>query len=133
MRKFQLAAAAALVALSLGACQSIQAIQGFTVTQGQLDAAQNTYDGTVLAPLHKYAALKACPAGQKFSLTAPCHESALLKQIRAGDKVAAKAFSDTQDMITSGNNTGAVAAYKSLQTAVQTVQGLIAVSGAGSL
>lgn len=133
MRNLMIAAAAALVALSLGACQSIQAIQGFTITQGQLDAAQSTYDGTVLSPLHKYAVLPACAASQTFTLAAPCHDKAMLKKIRAGDRVAAQAFSNTQDMITSGNNTGAVAAYKSMQTAVSSVQGLIAASGAGSL
>lgn len=124
---------AVMLSIALAGCTTIQALQGFTVTQGQLDAAQNTYDGTVLTPLHKYAALAMCPPGQTFTIAKPCHDSALLKKIRAGDKIASQAFADTQSAITSGDNKGAVAAYNTMKTAVGTVQALIALSGATSL
>lgn len=130
MKKLLLAAC--LVVLLPG-CATIQAVQGFTVTQGQLDAAESTYDGTVLAPFHKYAALKACAPGQTITVANPCHDKALLKKIRAADKEAAKAFSDTQDAITSGDNKGAVAAYNAMKTAVGIVQALINLSGASAL
>ena len=121
------------LALALGACTTIQALQGFSVTQGELDAAQNTYDGTVLTPLHKYSALRRCLTGETFTISSPCHDRALLKRIRAGDKVASQSFADTQSAITSGDNKGAVAAYNTMKTAVGTVQALIALSGAASL
>jgi hypothetical protein len=120
-------------AFSLGGCATVQAINGFSVTQGQLDAAESVYDGTVLAPLHKYAALKACTAGQTFTPANPCHDKVLLKRLRAGDKVAVKAMSDTQAAITSGDNTGAVAAYNTMKTAIDAAQSLITISGASTL
>ena len=49
------------------------------------------------------------------------------------DLVVAKAFDDTQDMVTSGNTSGSVAAYKSLNTAIDVVKGLLAASGAAML
>lgn len=125
--------AIALLALSLGACSTIQAIQGFTVTQGQLDAAENTYDGTVLTPLHKYAKLNACAPGQTFTLASPCHDKAILKKLRAADKNVAQAFDNTQNAITSGDNKGAVAAYNAMKDAVGIAQGLIALSGAATI
>lgn len=111
----------------------IEAVQGYTITQGQLDAARTTYDGTVLAPLHRYAVLPRCGPGKSFSISAPCHDKAMLKKLGDADIVAGKAFSDTQDMITSGNSSGSVAAWKSLQIAIDAVKGLLAASGASML
>jgi hypothetical protein len=114
-----------LLALSLGACSTISAVQGFSITQGQLDAAQNTYDGTALSTLKSYAGLPRCAPGTGFSLTNRCHDAALLKKMRNADVAVSTAFNATQDQITSGNNSGAVAAYKTLQTAIAAVEKII--------
>ena len=123
-----------LAAAYLGACtqlsQTVGAIRGITITQPQLDAAQNTYDGTSLVALDKYAGLIRCRTGQKFSLNTPCHDRVLLKQWRGIDQSVAVAFGKTQDMITSGNNTGAVAAWNSLQNALQAAKDIAAATGA---
>jgi hypothetical protein len=127
MRKY-LAAAIVLGAISLGGCQTggvISAIQGYSITQGQLDAAQNSYDGTALATLKSYAGLPRCAAGTSFSLTNRCHSPALLKKLRNADAAVSAAFNTTQDQITSGNSSGAVAAYKTLQTAISVVEQII--------
>lgn len=123
-----------LAAAYLGACaqlsQTVDAVRGVTITQQQLDAAQNTYDGTSLVSLDKYSGLIRCKTGQKFTLQVPCHDRKLLKQWRGVDQSVATAFNKTQDMITSGNNTGAVAAWNSLQTALQAAKDIAAATGA---
>jgi hypothetical protein len=139
MKRFKFAAAVMLMAVSLAGCAvydniktGLSAAAGFTVTQNQVDAARSTYDGTVLVPLAKYASFPRCAPGKPISLTNLCHDSALLKQIRDGDKVAGAAFDKVQDMITSGNNSGATAAWTSLQTAMDSVKALIAVARGGA-
>lgn len=119
--------------LALGGCagltNTISAINGFAVTQQQVDASRSTYDGSVLVPLAKYASFPRCAAGTSIGLTNLCHDRAMLVKLRNADKVVAKAFDDTQDMVTSGNNTGAVAAYTTLKTAIGAAQALITQSG----
>jgi hypothetical protein len=131
----------AAVALTLGGCgtqfgtrlsgigETISAVQNFSITQGQVDSARNTYDGLVLAPMHKYALLPYCKAGKTLTISNPCHDRKLLKQIRETDKAVEKAFSDTQNSITSGDNSGAVAAYKTLNTAIDLAKTLINQTG----
>ena len=124
------------VALSLGGCatmdkigNAISAAQNFKITQGQVDSARNSYDGFVLAPLRKYAMLPRCKTGQTFTLNVPCHDRKLLKQIREVDKSVEKAFADTQNRITSGDNQGAVAAYTTLTGLIDIAKALIAQTG----
>lgn len=128
MRKMLIAASVAC-AVTLGGCQSFQAIQGYTITQGQLDGAENTYDGTALATLKTYASLPRCAAGTAFSINNRCHDAALLKKMRNADAAVADAFNATQDQITSGNNSGAVAAWKTLQTAIAAIKQIISDNG----
>lgn len=130
---------AILLALSLvlGGCatqfgtlsNTISAVQNFTVTQGQVDTARSSYDGFVLAPLHKYALLPRCKTGQAFILENPCHDRKLLKQINKVDEQVAKAFVDTQNNIISGDNKGAVAAYTSLTGLIDIAKALISQTG----
>lgn len=131
-----------LVAISLGGCATqfgerissvVSAAQNFSITQGQVDAARNGYDGLVLAPLAKYSSLPRCKTGQTFSLNTPCHDKKLLKQIREVDKSVAKAFDDTQDAITSGDNKGAVAAYNTLKSTIEVAKALINQTGVSLL
>lgn len=131
-----------LAALSLAGCSTqfgervstvISAAQNFTVTQGQVDAARNSYDGFVLAPLFKYARLPRCKTGQTLSLNNPCHDRKLLKQIREVDKQVAVAFVKTQNSITSGDNQGAVAAYNSLTSLIDIAKALINQTGVSVL
>jgi uncharacterized protein YceK len=122
MRKFLILAA---LAIGLSGCTTISAVQGYAITQGQVDAARNTYDGTALATLKSYAGLPRCARGTAFSLTNRCHDAALLKKMRNADAAVSVAFNSTQDQITSGNSSGAVAAYKTLQTAIAAVKQII--------
>lgn len=107
----------------------VNAVQGYEVTQGQLDAARNSYNGFVLSPLVKYARLPRCLTGQKFTLELPCHDRKLLKQIREVDKQVAWTFTDTQNRIISGDNKGAAAAYNSLTHLIDVAKSLIAQTG----
>lgn len=131
-----------IAALSLAGCATpfgeristvISAAQNFEVTQGQLDSARSTYDGFVLAPLNKYASLPRCKTGQKFSINVPCHDRVLLKQIRSEDRIIARSINDTQNAITSGDNKGAVAAYRALTQAIELAKSLIANTGVSLL
>lgn len=126
-------ALALAVVVPLGGCATFQNIKdgisaaaNFKVTQNQLDGARNTYDGTVLATLKNYALLPRCAPGTGFSITNRCHDKALLKRIRNADAAVAAAFDATQDQITSGNDSGAVAAYQTLQTAIDAIKQIIA-------
>lgn len=113
-----------LMAISLAGCAGpnpftvISAASGYTITQNELDGARNSYDGTFLATLKSYAVLPRCLKGTGFSLTNRCHDRTLLKKMRNADSAVATAFNSTQDQLTSGNNSGALAAYMTLQTAI---------------
>ena len=112
-----------------GLTQTIQAINGYAITQGTLDATRNSYDGTALAALKSYAGLPLCAPGKSFAVAAPCHDKALLKRMRKADAAVDIAFDAVQDQVTSGNNAGAVAAYKTLSTAIDAVKKIIADNG----
>lgn len=131
-----------VLALTLAGCATqfgtrisevVSAVQSFTITQGQVDSARNSYDGFVLAPLVKYARLPRCKTGQKLTMNNPCHDRKLLKQIREVDRQVEKAFTDTQNRITSGDNQGAVAAYNSLTNLIDIAKAMINQTGVSVL
>lgn len=107
----------------------VSTVSNFSITQGQVDSARNSYDGFVLALLTKYSALPRCKSNQTLTLNNTCHDRKLLKQLREADKAVAEAFTKTQDSITSGDNTGAVAAYNSLTIAIDLAKSLINQTG----
>lgn len=109
--------------------ETISAVSNFSVTQSQLDTVRSSYDGTVLAPLRRYAMLPYCKKGQTISISVPCHDRGLLAQLRLADKSVGIAFTDTQSKIDSGDNKGAVIAYNLLTAAIDTAKALIAKSG----
>lgn len=123
--------------LILGGCAGItntlSAIQGYTVTQNMIDASRSTYDGTILAPMTTYASWRRCRTGEALSANNLCHDRNLLKKIRTADVAVNTTLNNLQDLVTSGNNSGAVAAYKSLQNAIVTAQSLIAASGVAGI
>lgn len=129
--------ALALVALALGGCakemqklsDTISAAQQFKITQGQVDAARSSYNGFVLAPMRRYSQLVRCKTGQSLTLNNPCHDRKLLKQWRAVDIKVDKAFTDTQNRITSGDDQGAVAAYNSLMNLIEIGKAIVAQTG----
>lgn len=128
------------LSLSLVNCASVQevgtavsAIVGTNVTQSQLDAAESTYDGTVLAPLHRYALLRVCRMGESFSVVNQCHDRIFLKAIREVDKTIDANIQATQAAITNGDANAAIAAYKLLTSAITEAQNQIALSGANKL
>lgn len=111
----------------------VSAAARFTVTQNELDGARSTYDGAVLVPLKHYAVLPRCRRGQSISIAAPCHNKVMLKKIRNADAAVEQAFDRTQDQITSGSNSGMLAAWNTLQNAIAAAKILIATSGASAL
>lgn len=123
---------AVAVALSLAGCAAFDNIKSvftaaanFNVTQAQLDTVRDLYDGGALAALKSYAGFPTCATGTAFSLTNRCHDKVLLKKMRNADKAVAAAFDATQDQITSGNSSGAVAAYKTLQIAIGAIKQIL--------
>lgn len=115
------------------ASDAIAAVQNFTITQDQLDAARSGYDGAVLAPLHKYSSLPRCKTGQALTINAPCHDRVLLKKLRTVDKQIDIAFSNVQARVSSNDNTGASAAYSTLQEAIATAKAIINQTGVNVL
>jgi len=131
-----------VTSLSLAGCatqfgeritDTISAVSHFSVTQGQLDTAKAGYDGAVLAPMRRYAALPRCKTGQTISISVPCHDRALLKTIRNADDKIARGFTETQAAINSGDNTGAVLAYDILTAAISSAKELIGKTGVNAL
>jgi len=126
-----------IVALSIGGCakemqnlsSAISAAQNFKITQGQVDAARNSYDGFVLAPMRRYAKLVRCRTGESLTLNNPCHDRKLLKQLREVDRKVEAAFITTQNRITSGDDKGAVLAYNSLMSLIDIGKALINQTG----
>jgi hypothetical protein len=128
--------AIALLAASLGGCQAakvISAASGFSVTQQQLDSAENFYDGTALVTLSTYANWPRCASGTKISVTNRCHDPAILKKLRNADNAVETAFIRVQNQITSGNSSGAVAAWDALQTALGAMNTIIAQNSLGGI
>jgi len=127
-----------LTAISLAGCATngtlgtiTSVANNFVVTQSNLDSARNSYDGTALATLKGYSALPRCPKSTGFTVANPCHTRNLLVRMRNADNQVDIAFNKTQDQITSGNNTGAVAAWNSLQTAIAVIKKIISDNGIG--
>ncbi len=129
---------AVFLALSLAGCatgfgeritDTISAVSHFTVTQGQVDTARASYDGTALASLRRYALLPRCKTGQTISISVPCHDRRLLKTWRNADSKVALGFAETQAAINSGDNTGAVLAYDILKAAIDAAKAIAGKSG----
>lgn len=125
MKKLALIAA---LALSLAGCAATNAALGFTVTQTELDAARNSYDGLFLAPAAHYRSLPLCLSSQTL-VRNQCRDHAITVKLQAADADVAAQFDVVQAMISSGNNTGIVGAYNTLQIAVKTAESLIATYG----
>lgn len=105
------------LALSLGACATTQAIVGATITQGQVDAAWTSYDGTFLAGLRRYALLPKCAPAQTF-LKNQCHDAAMLKQLRLYDREVGNDFNLVQANLDAGNNNALVNSWTVLNSAI---------------
>ncbi len=127
MRKTILAFTLLVFTVPLAGCfETFKAVEGFTITQGQLDGARNTYDGTALSSLAAYSRLPLCAKGTAFSINNRCHDKALLKRMRNADTDVAAAFAKVQGRIASGDNSGAVAAWNALQDTVAVIKQIIA-------
>jgi hypothetical protein len=80
-------------------------------------------------PLAKVCVASSLQDRTIFTLNNPCHDRKLLKQIRQIDIQVEKAFLDTQNSITSGDNKGAVAAYTTLKGLIDIAKSLIVQTG----
>jgi hypothetical protein len=121
-----------LAALALGGCAQLQAVQGFSVSQNALDVARNGYNTAFLTPAANYRRLGFCATGSRWTLQHPCADRAIVTKLRQADAIVAKGFNDVQAMIRAGDNTGAQAAFTSLQTAISTAEGLVALTAPGA-
>lgn len=113
-----------LLVLSLGGCVATQAVFGFTITQNQLDVARSSYDAVVLAPAARYRQLRLCAKNETFIIN-QCRTHSLAATLQAADKDVAVGFAQVQSNITSGNNSGAVAAMQTLNIAISTATKII--------
>lgn len=111
------------IALALAGCSTIQAITGATITQAQLDTARNTYDGTFLNALNKYAKAPRCGPNETF-LKNQCHDPLTLKKLRAVDKVVEQDFSAVQANLSAGNNSALINSWTILTNAIQSANSL---------
>lgn len=118
----------ALVALSLGACSTIKAVTGATVTQTQVDVTRSAYNGGFLAGLHRYALLPRCLAGQTF-LRNQCHDPATLRKLRAVDKTVEQNFGAVQANISVGNDSALLNSWTVLNNTITSANTLAAQLG----
>ncbi len=128
MRLFLTLAAALFLANCSAAAQRLEAITGATITQSQVDTARNGYDAAVLAPLHRYALLPKCKAGQTF-LVNNCHDAAWLKQIRGVDRTVGRDFDSVQALMKDGNVSALQTAWSILTDAITTAKTQVAQQG----
>lgn len=112
------------VATALAGCSTLNAITGATITQSQVDAARNAYDGTYLASLHRYALLPKCKTGQTF-LNNQCHDAGLLKTLRAADQAVGADFNAVQSNLDSGNTNALSNSWSVLQNAISSAKSLL--------
>lgn len=129
------------LALPLGGCVTddigtvFGAVNGVTITQGQIDAARASYIGLYLTPAAHYRCLSfnpdktcnprpICAADQTF-LHDQCATKDAIKKIQGTTKTLSKALADLQTQFSAGNNTGIYAAYTALQSGITAAAGLI--------
>lgn len=120
--------AVALVALALGACSTLKAVTGATVTQTQVDVTRSAYNGGFLAGLHRYALLPRCLAGQTF-LKNQCHDASALKKLRAVDKVVEQNFGAVQFNLNTGNDSALLNSWTVLNNTISSANTLAAQLG----
>ena len=119
------------LALGLASCAQLQSLQdtlsiasNVTITQNEIDAVRSGYDAGFLAPAAHYRSLPLCLKGQTF-IKNQCRTHKLTVRLQAADDAVFNAFNDVQAMITSGNNSGASAAFQALKSAVQAAKDII--------
>lgn len=116
--------AVALICAALAGCaagSTLGSLGSFTVTQKMVDDAVTVY-GTSEAIAVAYLKLPRCGTPE----VQPCARHTTVAVIKADDAAIYKAIHDTQAAVSSGNNTGAVAAYNTLQSALTAYQSLTA-------
>lgn len=117
MRKVLLCA---LLVTALGGCglpPLIEAANSATVTQAQLDQAETSYTAA-LTVMRNYRQLGFCATGTTATLAKPCADRATVAKMVAANAVVQGEFTDLQNAITSGDNTGALSIYTLLQQGI---------------
>lgn len=135
MRRFNLATAL-IVSLALGGCSTVDAVnkfnnavQGYEATQGDVDAARQSYNATVLTPMLHYSVLPRCKTGQTFSFQIPCHDRVILKKWRGVDREVVAGLDRAQVMVRNGNNKGAAGVMATVANLIATGKGLVQQAG----
>lgn len=129
------------LALPLGGCVTddigtiFGAVNGVTITQGQIDAARASYIGLYLTPAAHYRCVSfnpdktcnprpICAADQTF-IQDQCATRAAVLKIQATTKTLSTALNGLQAQFAAGNSTGLPAALSALQTGITAAAGLI--------
>lgn len=126
--KLLLIAGALALAASLAGCGggsalgTIEAAATLDISQGDLDTAKAAYDAAFLAPSATYRQLGYCATGTTSTLAKPCASRTFVATLQKDDAAVQAQFATTQNLITTGNNTGLSAAYAEFQTAVTTAE-----------
>lgn len=116
-----------LLALLLPACTTTGSLG--VITQNEVDSTRATYDSAMSVAAH-YRQLGYCKTGTVWTVALPCADRTLAAKIQAADAAVAKGFNALQAQVTSGNTTGAQAAYATLQTLITAAEALTAGIGA---
>jgi hypothetical protein len=128
-------------ALPLGGCVTdsvgtvFGAVNGVTITQGQIDAARASYIGLFLTPAAAYRCVSfnadktcnprpICAVDQTF-LHDQCATKDAITKIQGTTKTLSTAMNSLQAQFNAGNNTGLYAAYAALQAGITAAAGLI--------
>ena len=122
MKKFFLICAV----LTLAGCQAIGQLGGTKIpSQQDIYLLEAGYDAAFLVPLHEYAALPRCAAGQKLTVKALCYDKAILiKLAKVDDDIRVSLNNLKAFQILHPGDIGLSGLYNSASSAIQIAEDL---------
>lgn len=132
MRKIALAAAAALVALSLGGCANKQLLPSVNlsnaVTLNTLQGVEATY-GIALSAERAYKALPLCKTGTTTTVTNPCAKRSIIVTLQEADRKAIAAIDRANTFVKMYPTVDATNVISAAAAAVSDLKSLLATNG----
>lgn len=128
MWKLLLAGSIAGALAGCGIAPLVQDVAGATVSQSELDQAETAYT-PILQLMATYRNLGFCATGTVATLAKPCASRAAVAKMVAANAVVQGEFTDLQNAITNGDNTGALSIYSLLQQGIANVKLLETATG----
>jgi hypothetical protein len=141
--KLRAFAAAALMALALVSCSTINnigsaidVVQGVKINQNQLNAMVASYDTVVLRPYNVYRYSDAnytvprryCTKSEPFTVASPCAKYSILVQIQPILKAVDDAHKDLQGIVTACNSNGDQTACTGMQAAIAAFNSAVSIA-----